>query len=55
MASCHEMKLNDVYVCESCGLELKVVHQCKNFGIDEEKHDHKTCNFVCCEKEMKVK
>ena len=55
MASCHEMKQGDVYVCKDCGLELKVVAQCKNFGISEDDHDHAPCNFVCCEKEMVVK
>lgn len=55
MASCHEMKKGDVYVCKDCGLELQVVNQCKNYGISEEAHEHDTCNFVCCEKEMTVK
>jgi len=55
MASCHDMKMGEVYMCEECGVELKVVAQCKNFGVAEENHDHDTCNFVCCEKEMVVK
>ncbi len=28
MASCHEMKMGQVYVCEGCGLELQVVKEC---------------------------
>ena len=30
MPSCHQMKLGQVYVCEECGLELKVVKACKS-------------------------
>lgn len=55
MASCHEMKKGDTYVCNDCGIELQVTKQCKNFGISEEAHDHDTCNFICCEKEMVAK
>ena len=28
MASCNEMKSGEVYVCQSCGLELQVVSSC---------------------------
>ena len=55
MASCHEMKQGEVYVCKDCGLELKVVAQCKNHGGTKDVHDHDTCNFTCCEAEMTVK
>ena len=55
MASCHEMKQGEVYICKECGLELKVVAQCKNHGTSKEAHDHDTCNFICCEAEMSVK
>ena len=55
MASCHEMKQGEVYVCKDCGLELKVVAQCKNHGGTKDVHKHKTCNFICCETEMAVK
>ena len=55
MLSCHDMKKDQVYVCESCGIELKVLKECKNAGIAEDQHDHECCNFVCCEKEMTLK
>ena len=35
MPSCHEMKMDQVYVCEGCGLELKVVKECKECGTEE--------------------
>ena len=56
MPSCHEMKLGEVYVCEGCGLELKVVHECKECGESEEACscvEH--CSFECCGQEMKRK
>jgi hypothetical protein len=28
MALCHEMKPGETYVCENCGLELKVMRSC---------------------------
>ncbi len=28
MANCSEMKIGDVYVCNVCGLELKVEKRC---------------------------
>jgi hypothetical protein len=28
MASCSEMKVGEVYVCEDCGLELQVLKSC---------------------------
>jgi hypothetical protein len=28
MASCGEMKAGEVYVCESCGLEIQVLASC---------------------------
>lgn len=34
MPSCHEMKLGQVYVCEECRLEIKVIKECQE--CDEE-------------------
>ena len=28
MASCSEMKVGEVYVCEDCNLEIQVIHSC---------------------------
>jgi len=56
MPSCHDMKLGEVYVCEHCELELKVVKTCKDCGEsieDCECPEH--CSFSCCGEEMKLK
>jgi hypothetical protein len=33
MAHCHEMKTGEVYVCQSCGLEIKVMSSCGDTGV----------------------
>ena len=52
MASCHEMKRGEVYVCEGCGLELQVMAECEHAGIPAEEcacHvDGGECAIVCC-------
>jgi hypothetical protein len=55
MASCHEMKLGQVYVCEDCGLELKVVKECEECGTEEGECTLTDCSFKCCGEEMKLK
>ena len=50
------MKLGQIYVCEDCGLELKVVAECKECGATAEScgcDDH--CDFACCGNPMKLK
>ena len=54
MAVCHEMKEDQVYFCEDCGLELKVVKECKECGTPEECSSEE-CTFVCCNKPLKLK
>ena len=53
MPSCHEMREGEVYVCEDCGLEIKVVKECRDVGGSSIKC---TCeeneSFVCCGAEM---
>ena len=34
--NCHEMKMGEVYACEDCGLELKVVKECRSCGTPAE-------------------
>ncbi|HUW95956.1 MAG TPA: hypothetical protein VMW58_09215 [Anaerolineae bacterium] len=34
MANCHEMQRGQIYVCEGCGLQLKVVGECEEYGPD---------------------
>jgi hypothetical protein len=49
MAICHEMKPGDVFVCNSCKLELRVEKAC-TCGAGEED----TCSvpLQCCGKDM---
>lgn len=56
MPSCHDMKLGEVYVCEECGLELKVVKECAECGEDADSCEcTEHCSFECCGAEMKLK
>jgi hypothetical protein len=55
MAACHEMKQGQVYVCEDCGLELKVVKECTECGTADAACPGTECTFVCCNKPLKLK
>jgi hypothetical protein len=56
MASCHEMRLGQIYVCESCGLALKVVKECKEVGTPEEECSCELHGgFECCGEPLKFK
>ena len=52
MASCHDMRINEIYQCTRCGLELKVVKECHNKDIPEDQctcHDAgESCALMCC-------
>ena len=53
MSSCHDMKKGEVYVCRKCGLELKVVKECKNAGrpagaCECHPHGEDECVIDCC-------
>lgn len=48
MGICHDMKKNQVYVCETCGLELKVIKECETCCENEGACGIEECNFVCC-------
>jgi len=56
MATCHDMKLKDVYVCKECGIALQVVKECKDVGHTAEDcgcHPTATpCTFSCCGKAL---
>jgi hypothetical protein len=51
---CVDLKLNQVWVCETCGLEIKVVKEC-----DCLQDTSKTCEpdlcLTCCNKPLKLK
>ena len=55
MTHCHEMKEGQVYTCETCGLELKVVKECTECGTDANTCDCGECSFMCCDKPLKLK
>jgi hypothetical protein len=52
MASCHDMKEGEVYVCQTCGLELQVIKECKDAGQPVDScgchDDHSGCSIQCC-------
>jgi hypothetical protein len=55
MASCHEMKEGETYVCGECGLELKVITECTECGVDAETCECGPCTFVCCGEPLEVR
>jgi len=52
MSKCHEMKLGEVYICEECGLELEVVKECCENGVEQETCKCEPCAITCCDKEL---
>jgi hypothetical protein len=50
MANCSEMKAGDIFVCEICGLELKVHKTCRCGGADGT--ENCTVPLQCCNQEM---
>ncbi|NLX05105.1 MAG: hypothetical protein GXY33_08175 [Phycisphaerae bacterium] len=53
MASCHEMKRNEVYACEQCGMELQVLKECVDVGKPAEEctchaETQEKCEITCC-------
>jgi hypothetical protein len=55
MVECHEMKAGQIYVCEECGLELKVVKECEECGTEDATCGVESCSFVCCGEPLKLK
>ena len=50
MADCCDMKQGDLYVCDACGLELKVEKACT---CTPDGDGRCTTPLTCCGKEMK--
>jgi hypothetical protein len=56
MASCHEMKTGEIYICEDCGIEVQVTRECSE--DDSSCHacgchsERESCTLTCCGKEM---
>jgi hypothetical protein len=55
MVHCHDMKAGQVYVCEECGLELKVEKSCTVKGNHPKGVSCTRCIHVCCNKDMKLR
>jgi len=58
MLSCATMKKNEIYMCKECGLEIKIVQECKECKEPEGSSASccvKGCTFSCCGEELKKK
>jgi len=49
MANCAEMKKGDIFVCNTCGLELQVVNPCT---CGSESGEASTVPLKCCNQDM---
>jgi hypothetical protein len=47
---CHDMKTGQLFRCEDCGLELKVVNECRDAGKPGDCDSE--CKLVCCGKPL---
>jgi len=54
MSTCHELKPDEVYECPDCGLQLKVVKECRDVGQDADDccASNETCTLLCCGKTL---
>jgi hypothetical protein len=58
LTSCSQMKMNQVYYCEDCGIELKVVKECTECGTKVSTSAcgcTEECSFECCGQPMKMR
>jgi len=50
--TCHDMKVGQIWMCDECGLELKVMKACtdESSGCCDEDEDccAEGCEFTCC-------
>ncbi len=55
MANCHEMKMDQVWRCPDCGVELKVVKECAECeGSAEACTCEVDCSLECCGKPLEL-
>jgi len=54
MLHCDDMKKGETYFCKECGLEIKIVKECKDCSEGACSCDT-GCTFVCCGKELTKK
>jgi hypothetical protein len=60
MPGCHDMKKGEVYYCEECGLELKVMKECREASEGAETcgchaESGTCCEITCCDKPLTKK
>ncbi len=56
MPNCAEMKMDQVYACKECGIELKVVQECKECETTSPSCGcQEPCSFECCGEPMVLK
>ena len=57
MPICDSMKKGEVYICEECGFEIKVVEECKECKLTEDTSSCciEGCTFSCCGEELTKK
>ncbi len=55
MIECHDMEKGQIYMCEDCGFEMKVVNECGECCETEEEGTCATCEFMCCGEELTLK
>jgi hypothetical protein len=48
MVNCNEMRQDEIYMCKECGLELKVVKECRDVGVPAAECRCAPCTLVCC-------
>jgi hypothetical protein len=46
------MKKGQVYMCETCGLELEILNECTECCNDEGQCG---CSFTCCGEDLQLK
>ena len=56
MSGCHDMRKGEIFVCEDCGMELKVIKECKDAGVDATEcschTEENPCSLECCGKPL---
>jgi hypothetical protein len=61
MTTCHDMKLNEVYLCPDCGLEITITKECTDAGKHGQPTDccnpasTRACVLTCCGEELQKK
>jgi hypothetical protein len=49
------MTIGETYICKDCGLEMQVIHECKDKGKSEDESGCPPCNLSCCGHPLELK